>query len=38
MLRGRAPNEFTWLVLGGIAALTFVAASLLAQWRFRRLD
>jgi len=38
MLRGRAPSDFTWLMLGSIAALTFVGASLLAQWRFRRLD
>jgi ABC-2 type transport system permease protein len=38
MLRGRTPSEFTWLVLGGIAVLTFVCSSLLAQWRFRRLD
>ena len=38
MLRGRAPNEFTWLALGGLAALTFVCASLLSHWRFRRLD
>jgi ABC-2 type transport system permease protein len=38
MLRGRAPTEFTWLMLGIIAALTFVGSSVLAQWRFRRLD
>jgi len=38
MLRGQSPSEVTWLMLGGIAALTFVASSLLAQWRFRRLD
>jgi ABC-2 type transport system permease protein len=38
MLRGRAPSEFTWLVLGGLAVFTFVCSSLLAHWRFRRLD
>jgi ABC-2 type transport system permease protein len=38
MLRGRAPSEVTWLALGSIAALTFVCSSLLAHWRFRRLD
>jgi len=38
MLRGRSPGDFTWLTLGIIAALTFVGASLMAQWRFRRLD
>jgi ABC-2 type transport system permease protein len=38
MLRGRAPSDFSWLMLGIIAALTFVGAALLAQWRFRRLD
>ena len=37
MLRGRAPDDFTWIVLGTIAALTFVGTSLLAHWRFRRL-
>jgi ABC-2 type transport system permease protein len=38
MLRGRSPSDFAWLTLGIIAALTFVGSSLLAQWRFRRLD
>jgi ABC-2 type transport system permease protein len=38
MLRGRAPSEFTWLVLAGLAVFTFVCSSLLAHWRFRRLD
>lgn len=38
MLRGSAPSDVTWLMLGFIAALTFVGSSLLAQWRFRRLD
>ena len=38
MLRGRAPSDVAWLMLGFIAALTFVASSLLAHWRFRRLD
>jgi ABC-2 type transport system permease protein len=38
MLRGRAPSDIIWLMLGIIAALTFVGTSLLAQWRFRRLD
>jgi ABC-2 type transport system permease protein len=38
MLRGRSPSDFTWLILGIIAALTFVGSALLAQWRFRQLD
>jgi ABC-2 type transport system permease protein len=38
MLRGRSPSDFAWLMLGIIAALTFVGSSLLAHWRFRRLD
>jgi ABC-2 type transport system permease protein len=37
MLRGRAPGDTTWLLLGIIAALTFAVTSALAQWRFRRL-
>jgi ABC-2 type transport system permease protein len=38
MLRGRAPSDFSWLMLMIIAALTFVGSLLLARWRFRRLD
>jgi len=38
MLRGRSPGDVAWLMLGSIAALTFVGSSLLAHWRFRRLD
>jgi ABC-2 type transport system permease protein len=38
MLRARGPSDFTWLMLGIIAALTFVGSALLTQWRFRRLD
>lgn len=37
MLRGRAPTDFSWLLLGIIAALTFVVTWILAQWRFQRL-
>jgi ABC-2 type transport system permease protein len=38
MLRARAPSDFAWLMLGIIAALTFVGSALMTQWRFRRLD
>jgi ABC-2 type transport system permease protein len=37
MLRGTAPSDFSWLLLGVIAGATFIATALLAQWRFRRL-
>jgi ABC-2 type transport system permease protein len=37
MLRGVAPTSFAWLALAIIAAVGFVAAAALAQWRFRRL-
>lgn len=37
MLRGIVPSNFSWLMLAIIAALTFVLAAALAQWRFRRL-
>jgi ABC-2 type transport system permease protein len=38
MLRGRAPSDTTWILLGIIAALAFALTATLAQWRFRRLD
>jgi ABC-2 type transport system permease protein len=38
MLRGRAPADTTWVLLGVIAALGFAVTAVLAQWRFKRLD
>ena len=38
MLRGTAPGDFSWAMLGVIAVLTFITVSLLARWRFRQLD
>jgi ABC-2 type transport system permease protein len=36
MLKGRSPRLFTWGSLAGVAALSFVAVALIAQWQFRR--
>jgi len=38
MLRGTSPTDIGWAMLGLIAVLAFIAVSLLARWRFRRLD
>jgi ABC-2 type transport system permease protein len=37
MLRGTAPADFNWLMLGSIAMVMFVVVALLAQWRLRRI-
>jgi ABC-2 type transport system permease protein len=36
MLRGIMPGDFTWIMLGSIAAVTFVFVALISQWQFRR--
>jgi ABC-2 type transport system permease protein len=36
MLRGFVPSDFTWIMLGSIAGVTFVAVALISQWQFRR--
>jgi ABC-2 type transport system permease protein len=38
MLRGTAPSDFMWVTLSAIALLAFIMVSLLARWRFRKLD
>jgi ABC-2 type transport system permease protein len=38
MLRGRAPSNFSWIMLAAIAAVGFLVSMLVAQWRFKRLD
>jgi len=37
MLRGLAPDDFTWLTLGTIALVTFVVVTIFTQWQFRRI-
>ena len=36
MLRGTAPSELTWALLGAIAVVTFVIVASISQWQFRR--
>jgi ABC-2 type transport system permease protein len=36
MLRGIGPSFLTWLMLGSIAAVTFVAVTSISRWQFRR--
>jgi hypothetical protein len=36
MLRGVAPSDLTWLLLGSIAIVTFVIVTSISQWQFRR--
>jgi ABC-2 type transport system permease protein len=36
MLRGTAPSDLTWLLLGSIALVTFVMVTSISQWQFRR--
>jgi len=36
MLRGIGPSFLTWLMLGSIAAVTFVAVTTISRWQFRR--
>ena len=36
MLRGIGPSFLTWLMLGSIAAVTFVAVTAISRWQFRR--
>lgn len=38
MLRGLAPSQFAWQMMGIIAVITFAAVSVLARWRFTKLD
>ena len=38
MLRGQAPSQFAWAMMGIIAAVTFAIVSVLARWRFTKLD
>ncbi len=38
MLRGRPPGDFYWVMLGVIAAITFVAVALMAHWRLKRIS
>ena len=37
MLKGVAPGDFTWFMLGVIAAVTFVAVTIISHWQFRRI-
>jgi len=37
MLKGIAPGDFTWLLLGIIAGVTFVAVAMITRWQFRRI-
>jgi ABC-2 type transport system permease protein len=37
MLRGIGPSFLTWLMLGIIAAVTFVAVTAISQWQFRHI-
>ena len=37
MLRGLAPDDFTWFTLGMIALVTFVSVAIFTQWQFRRI-
>jgi ABC-2 type transport system permease protein len=36
MLRGAAPSELTWVLLGSIALVTFIVVTSISQWQFRR--
>jgi ABC-2 type transport system permease protein len=36
MLRGAMPSDLTWLLLGVITLVTFVAVTLISRWQFRR--
>ncbi|KPV50865.1 hypothetical protein SE17_24450 [Kouleothrix aurantiaca] len=38
MLRGLAPSPFAWQMMGILAVVTFAAVSVLARWRFTKLD
>jgi ABC-2 type transport system permease protein len=36
MLRGTAPSDQTWVLLGSIALVTFIIVTSISQWQFRR--